>query len=322
MSIAIEAHALQRIGADLVRPESVVLGRDRRLFCSNGTGGISCIGPDGTVSKWGHQDGLVPNGIAALQNDEFLIANVGVEGGVWHLDSERQVRRLAIQVDGRPLREVNFVYVDDLGRVWLSISSSGAPDPVFRLCANEGFIVLGDRTGFRIVARGLGWSNEIRVSPSGEHLFVNETFGRRLLRFDVAADGSLSHRQVLATFGIGDYPDGMALDADGGVWVVSIISNRLYRVAAGRSELMFEDCDPGTVNGLEEVLKGRGLKRSDLHGLRTGKYVSNISSIAFDGEDGHIAYLGSLGDTCLWRFESPVKGSPLHPARELRISLP
>lgn len=311
---------LRPIGRGLVRPECVLAGADGSLFCSDARGGVMRIAPDGNLALLGGRAKLVPNGIAALPDGGFLLANVGEEGGVWQLASDGRLTRLDLRLDGALLPEVNFLHTDAQGRLWISISSKGAPDPVFTPQADEGSILLADAQGVREVASGLGWTNELRVSPDGRHLFVNETFGRRLLRFRVAPDGALQERTVLAQFGAGDYPDGMALDIEGGIWVVSIISNRIYRVLDGSCSLVFSDGDPAVIEHLEGLLRGRGLRRADLHGLRTGSVVNNISSIAFGGADGRIAWLGSLNGDCLWSFQAPVPGVPV-PPRQPSIAL-
>jgi hypothetical protein len=54
--------------------------------------------------------------------------------------------------------------------------------------------------GTRIVGDGLQYTNECRVDPSGQYLFVNETFGAGVTRFRIAADGSLRDRETIAEF--------------------------------------------------------------------------------------------------------------------------
>ena len=309
---------LQPVGQGLARPECVLADDAGTLFCSDSRGGVMRIRAKGGQDLLGRVEGLVPNGLAPLADGSFLIANVGEAGGVWHLRPSGSCRKLDIVVEGRPLPEVNFVHVDTLGRLWISVSSAGEPDPVFHPGVAEGVIVLGDERGFRVAARGLGWTNELRLSPANDRLYVNETFGRRLLQFDVAPDGTLSNRTVLAQFGAGDYPDGLALDVEGGLWVVSIISNRIHRVIDGRRELVFSDERADVVDGLERLLTGPGLRRADLRGLRCGSRVSNISSLAFGGPGMKTAFVGSLNDDCLWSFESPVAGSPQRHAAAFR----
>ena len=45
-----------------------------------------------------------------------------------------------------------------------------------------------DEAPARVVADGLGYTNECAIHPSGQWLYVNETFARRLSRFRLAAD--------------------------------------------------------------------------------------------------------------------------------------
>ena len=44
----------------------------------------------------------------------------------------------------------------------------------------------------RIVADGLGYTNEAVLDARGEWLYVNETFARRTTRFRIGADASLA----------------------------------------------------------------------------------------------------------------------------------
>ena len=64
------------------------------------------------------------------------------------------------------------------------------------------------------------------MRPSGE------TMGQRLTAFDIETDGSLSNRRVWAQLE-GILPDGIALDAEGAVWVASPISHGCFRVLEG-----------------------------------------------------------------------------------------
>jgi sugar lactone lactonase YvrE len=69
------------------------------------------------------------------------------------------------------------------------------------------------------------------ITPDGGTLIVAETLGHRLTAFDVAADGALSNRRVLATLD-GCFPDGICLDAENAVWVADARTPRVLRVRA------------------------------------------------------------------------------------------
>jgi sugar lactone lactonase YvrE len=83
-------------------------------------------------------------------------------------------------------------------------------------------------------------------------LIVAEPGASRLTRFSVAADGSLSDREVFAELtpaaGL-QYapPDGICLDADGAVWAAEPIGRRVLRIEPGgrvTDEMPFTDGIP------------------------------------------------------------------------------
>ena len=192
-------------------------------------------------------------------------------------------------------RPSNFVFEDDRDRVWITVSTRRVPRAAgYRPDVADGFIVLADARGVRIVADGIGFTNEAMLSPGGHWLYVNETFARRLSRFRVAPDGSLGGKEIVTTFGHGTYPDGLAFDAEGHVWITSIVSNRVLRVAPdGATTLVLEDADPAHVDWCEAAYLRCELGRPHLD-KAAGRVLKNISSLAFGGPDLRTAYLGCL----------------------------
>jgi sugar lactone lactonase YvrE len=73
----------------------------------------------------------------------------------------------------------------------------------------------------RVVAKDLSFPNGIVITPDGKTLIVAETMGHRLTAFDVQADGSLTNRRVYAQLPEDVSPDGIALDAEGAVWLAN-----------------------------------------------------------------------------------------------------
>jgi sugar lactone lactonase YvrE len=216
-----------------------------------------------------------------------------------------------LRADGIDLPPTNFVHEDALGRVWITVSTRKTPRAAaYRADVADGFIVLCDARGARIVAEGLGYTNEALPSPDGRYLYVNETFARRLTRFRIAAGGALEGRETVTGFGAGTFPDGLAFDAEGGVWITSIVSNRVIRVAPdGSQQLMLEDSDPPHLAWVEQAFQAGEMGRPHLDGIKSRR-LKNISSLAFGGPDLRTAYLGCLlGDT-LAVFRSPIAGAP------------
>jgi sugar lactone lactonase YvrE len=56
------------------------------------------------------------------------------------------------------------------------------------------------------------------VSPDGRTLIVAETLGHRLKAFDILEDGSLGPARIWAQLPETVQPDGICLDAEGGIW--------------------------------------------------------------------------------------------------------
>lgn len=81
-------------------------------------------------------------------------------------------------------------------------------------------------------AEGLWFPNGTVLTRDSAGLVVAETFANRLTAFDLGEDGSLANRRVWA--GLGDYlPDGICMDADGGIWVAVLMSQAIIRVEEG-----------------------------------------------------------------------------------------
>ncbi|MGL6111606.1 MAG: SMP-30/gluconolactonase/LRE family protein, partial [Rubrivivax sp.] len=155
--------------------------------------------------------------------------------------------------------------------------------------------------------------NEVAVHPSGQWLYVNETFSRRLSRFALREDGSLGAKEVITEFGPGTFPDGLAFDEEGHAWVVSIVSNRLIRIAPdGSQTLWLEEADAAHLAWVEAAFEAGTMGRPHLDGAPS-RCLRNISSIAFAGADRRTAVLGCLLGERLALLRLPVAGvAPTH----------
>jgi sugar lactone lactonase YvrE len=81
-------------------------------------------------------------------------------------------------------------------------------------------------------AQDLLFPNGSVITPDGRTFVIGESFGARLTAFDIADDGSLSNRRIWAQLEKA-VPDGICLDAEGGIWVASPISHGVLRVLEG-----------------------------------------------------------------------------------------
>jgi len=307
------------IGSGLVRPECVLATRAGDLFTADWRGGVAHIRSDGSQTLYSGPgpDGLVlkPNGIALQRDGSFLVTHLGAnEGGVFRLTREGAVTPWLLGLDGVDLPPTNFVLLDDAGGAWVTVSTRLQPRALgYRRSCNDGFIVRVDQAGARIAADGLGYTNEVAVHPTGEWLYVNETFSRRLSRFALRANGELGSKEVVCEFGPGNFPDGLAFDEAGNAWVVSIVSNRLIRVALdGTQTVWLEDADAEHLAWVEAAFEAGQMDRPHLDGIRSRR-LRNISSIAFSGPDRRTGVLGCLLGDRLESLRMPAAGvAPTH----------
>jgi len=125
----------------------------------------------------------------------------------------------------------NEIVVDGRGSVYIN----GGPGIIA--------LVRPDRT-VQQVADGIAFPNGMAVTPDNKTLIIAESHGKRLTAFDIADDGSLSHRRVWADLGDG-VPDGICLDAEAAVWYADVPNKRCVRVREGGEVLQSVNVDRG-----------------------------------------------------------------------------
>ena len=314
------------IGRGLNRPECALAHESGLVLVPDwtGAGGVSALFPDGSVKRhlvrddsalrpcFQTDESLRPNGICLLPGGSILCAHLGDEwGGVVELLPDGTALPWLMEVNGERLPPTNFVICDQEGRTWITVSTRLVPRArAYRRDIEDGFIVLARAGVARVVADDLGYTNECLVHPDGHRLFVNETFARRLTRFDIGPDGSLTNRTVAASFDHGTYPDGLAFDENGDAWITSIISNRVVRVRDSHVETLLQDVDESHLEDVEQAYATHSLGRSHLD-RAAGRQLQNVSNLAFLPGRGNQAVLGCLLGDKLARVSMPVNGAPL-----------
>lgn len=108
--------------------------------------------------------------------------------------------------------------VDDKGRLYVGDIGYNFVDPGAKPVETCVIVLVGSDGRASVVADKLFFPNGMVITPNGRTLIVGETLGHRLTAFDIQADGSLSNRRVWAQLPPSVGPDGICLDADGGVW--------------------------------------------------------------------------------------------------------
>jgi len=308
---------IQFHGQGLSRPECVLTHRTGLLFvpCWHGNGGVSVISPSGKTSHILATDSpepIKPNGIALESGGSFLLAHLGDErGAIIRLYPDGGTELVTDEADGQPMPPANFVTSDREGRIWITVSTRITPRADdYRKDASTGFIAVQENGQTRIVADGLGYTNEIAFSADEKTLWVNETFARRTTRFSINDSTFLSDKQAVAEYSAGTFPDGLAPDRDGGLWITSIISNRVLHVTKNGTVTVLEDSDPTHLQDVETAFQADALARPHLD-RAVSKKLKNISNLAFGGSDLKTAFLGCLLGEQVASFRSEVPGLPL-----------
>ncbi len=317
----IDLSQIRFVGANLKRPECVVAHASGLLLVPDWTdpGGISLIPPCGKVRSIlatrpgpGVDLPLRANGIALEPGGTVLIAHLGNDrGGVYRLWPDGRVEVVTDRVAGSPMPPANFVLRDTGGRLWVTVSTTKVPRALdYRPDAATGFIALHEGGETRVVADGLGYTNECLLSEDENTLWVNETFARRLTAFKV--DGNtLTDRRVITEFGPGTFPDGLAPAADGSILITSIISNRVLRVwPDGTIETLLEDSNASHLEWVEAAFQAGKMGRPHLDGIKS-VCLKNISNLSFGGPNLATAYLGCLLGDRIAAFDCPLPGRPL-----------
>jgi len=118
--------------------------------------------------------------------------------------------------------DLGDMVVDDLGRAYVGSQ------------AFHGGVILRvdpDNT-VCVVADDLDFPNGMVITADRSALIVAESIGRRLTAFSIGEGGELFDRRIFAD-DLDGPPDGISLDADGGVWTSMTLAHRFERVVAG-----------------------------------------------------------------------------------------
>ncbi len=185
-----------------------------------------------TVDEQGNSELVVelddrPSGLGFLPDGRLLIAAMHGRkllrldpGGLYEL----------ADLSEHAEQYVNDMVTDAQGRSYI-----GARDVPMGSVGAGGRIVLATPDGrARVVAEDLDAPNGTVITPDGRTLIVAESRGHVLTAYDVdLADGSLENRRPYATLERSKYPDGICLDAEGGIWLGSPLTNEFLRVLEG-----------------------------------------------------------------------------------------
>lgn len=315
------------VGTDLQRPECILAEPDGTLWSADARGGVMRIAVDGTqqlitqstepvgatTTDAGSRlvDGTLPNGLAFDRDGNFLVSNFGTDR-LEHMTRGGRTTPIFETLDGGAIGKVNFVFRDRRDRVWVTVSTKAhdwrrqlTPD------VDDGQLLLYAEGRLRVVADGLRFANECKLDAAEEYIYVAQTCGRNILRFRIGEDGSLSDREVYGPDDHGRFIDGIAFDGFGNLWGTYIFTDGIFAVTPEHDvRILFEDSSPEEIEGFNLRFR-QGTIDMDLLFSMGGPVATWCASITFGGRDLQDVYVGSLRQTRLPHFRSPVAGLPL-----------
>lgn len=167
-----------------------------------------------------------PSGLGWLPDGRLLIVSMDEER-LLRLDSDGV--KIVADLKSLVTFKCNDMVVDKQGRAY--VGNFGFDYNKERFKPAEIILVKPDGTG-QVVADNMAFPNGTVITPDHKTLIVAETFGSKLTAFDILDDGLLENRRIWANIE-GLLPDGICLDADGGIWVASPGRGKVFRVLEG-----------------------------------------------------------------------------------------
>jgi sugar lactone lactonase YvrE len=166
--------------------------------------------------------GHSPSGLGFRPDGSLLIAST----------EDRQVLRydgetVVTIADLSELTSANLgdMVIDDAGAAYIGAQARSG-GVIIRLDQDD------SATKATIVAEDLDFPNGMVITPDHKTLIVAESIGRRLTQFTIDDNGALHDRRVFAE-GLDGPPDGIALDAEGGIWTSMTLAHQFERIVAG-----------------------------------------------------------------------------------------
>jgi gluconolactonase len=212
----------------LDHPECCAFDRDGALWAGGEAGQVYRIDPAGRVEQIASL-GTFNGGVAVSPDDGSLFVCNPAKGIVRvRRDGSHEV--FASHAGGHKIVCSNFGLFDAAGNYWVTDSGEWRK--------HNGFLLRYTPDGRgEVVAGPCGYANGLALSADGKTLYMAESDTNRVLRFDT----SNGNHAVFAE-DVGRLPDGLAVDADGRLYVTCYASDEIWQLGpAGDRQLFAHD---------------------------------------------------------------------------------
>jgi gluconolactonase len=251
---------LETIATGLDHPEGVAWGPDGRIYAGGEAGQIYAIDVGGAIEEIASTGGFM-YGIT-LDGDGNVFACDFGRAEIARVSREGDISSYSKGTRERPIRVPNYAAFDDAGHLFVTDSGTWGAD--------DGLVLRIDPRGVTEVwtERVSGFPNGCCLSVDGDALLIVESSRRRIVRVPVRSDGSPGEAATVADL-TGSQPDGIALAADGTMFVGCYRPDRVWRIPPGGTpEVLLDDPDGVSLNQPANVaFVGAGLDRLAISSL-------------------------------------------------------
>lgn len=295
---------------DLERPEGIASARDGRAFISTASAAYAVLSPDGTLTRVG--DNVHGNGVALDRQGRVVIATFGLLANkpgplLRHDPGTGRFETLADKIDGRVLVGSNFPAIARDGTIYCTHSKWSDPTNIGNRTPS-GFVYRVTPAGeVTMETGGIRGANGCCLDRGEAYLYVAETASGRVKRMRRRRDGSLGPAEnfgprlgnVVPDHDIADirrmdeaersglgYPDGLAFDVEGNLWVTLPFANTIVAITPDQRVI--------------EVARDSA-----------AKVISMPTNIAWGGRDLRDLYVVSRGNGSIAKARTNVAGLKL-----------
>lgn len=260
----------------LDHPECCAFDRNGNLWAGGEAGQIYRIDPAGKAETLAHVGGFCAGLAFSPDDGELYVCVAGV--GIVKVSKTGESSLFATHAGDHKIVAPNFVVFDSNGRLY-------ATDSGIWLQRNGFVMRFGTDGSGEFVVGPFGYANGLALTADQRLLFLVESDSNSILRFAIDSSGQLGKAEVYAR-DVGRLPDGLALDADGNLYVGCYASDELWRIAPDR-RLTLVAHDPWAIK------------------------LSRPTNLAFGGKNLDEIYVANLGRQTITRAQTKIRGQTL-----------
>jgi gluconolactonase len=265
----------QIFATNIDHPECIAFDCSGDLWVGGEAGQIYRIPPDGKAQLVTTMGGFCA-GLAFSPANELFVCNSGL--GIVRVKPSGEFSVFATHAGSHKLICPNFGLFDSTGNYYVTDSGQWKK--------NNGFLIryTADGRG-EIIGGPLGYANGLALSADEKSLFMVESNSDSIFRFEIQPKGGVGPAQLYAAE-CGRFPDGLALDAEGNLYVCCYASDEIWRINPERQKTLFA-------------------------WDRWAILLGSPTNMAFGGKDFDELYVANLARTTITRAKTGRKGMPL-----------